>query len=55
MSHEPVDNKPMHGNPPDKELANGPIDNRQCRDLICFLIYVAATAAFVVIISMGFE
>ncbi|CAD8147663.1 unnamed protein product [Paramecium octaurelia] len=55
MSHKEVENKPIHGNPPDEQLANGPIENRSCRDLICFILFVAATVAFVVIISMGFN
>ena len=30
---------------PDKELENGPIDKRECRDILCCLLMFAAIAA----------
>lgn len=50
-----VDNKPMHGSAPDEKLVDSPMVDRQCRDLICCLLWIGGTIAFIIIISIGFR
>jgi len=39
---------------PDTELENGPVDKRECRDVLCCLLFIAAMVVAAVIFITGF-
>ncbi len=43
-----------HGEP-DKELENGPIDKRECRDVLCCLMFIAAIVVGIYVFIRGVQ
>jgi hypothetical protein len=38
----------------DKSLENGPVDKRECRDLLCLLLFIVAMIAAFYVMIWGF-
>ena len=42
------------GEPFDSSLANGPTDDRRCRDCLCLILYLAFWAGLIVVAILAF-
>ena len=49
------DKQEEKGQEVDSNLANGPVENRGCTDILCCLLFIAGVAAFVGIAIDGFR
>jgi len=43
------------GEPSDPTLENGPIEDRECRDILCCLLFIASCVALVAIAIVGWS
>ncbi len=49
------DKQEEKGQEVDSNLANGPVENRGCTDILCCLLFIAGVAAFIGIAIDGFR
>jgi hypothetical protein len=55
MEQTPLNPKEVsHGEPPSQDLVNGPLEERNCTDILCCLLFIAGFIGMIAVGSIGF-